>query len=86
MEELELVLKVLESSPNGIETLSFANSRLVIAVAVGVVYRSEILDEDETTTTGGVNGGGVSGGGGGGDVSVVRRILESFDGGEEVRP
>lgn len=84
MEELELVFKVLESSPNGIETLSFANSRLVIAVAVGVVYRSEILDEDETTT-GGVNGGGVSGGGGG-DVSVVRRILESFDGGEEVRP
>lgn len=82
MEELELVFKVLESSPNGIETLSFANSRLVIAVAVGVVYRSEILDEDETTTGGGVSGGG----GGGGDVSVVRRILESFDGGEEVRP
>ncbi|KAK9985606.1 hypothetical protein SO802_030557 [Lithocarpus litseifolius] len=49
MEELELVLEVLERSPNRMETLGFLNGRVVIVDV-------KVLDENEFDWAGVLNG------------------------------
>lgn len=78
MEEFELVFKVLESGPNGIETLSLLDRRFVI------LFNRKVLDVNEAVLEIIVGIGKRFLLNGGARNEEVGGISQSLDGGEKV--